>query len=76
MSSAMSFAYRLGVKKIVALKVNLKTLPSSAVAKRVNSEGQPYCQVNFVLKIRFVTTLEFSMVWEGKVYKSVAAKYL
>jgi hypothetical protein len=75
MRSMRPFVYILGVKNIAALKVNLKTLPSSAVSKLVNSEGLPYYQVTFMLKIRFLTTLEFSMVSQGKVYESVVAEY-
>jgi hypothetical protein len=70
-----SFVYSLGVKKIVTLKVNLKTLPPSTVSKLVNAQAQPYCQVNFMLKIRFLTTLEFTIVCQGKVYGSVVSEY-
>jgi hypothetical protein len=55
--------------------VDLKKLPQSAVVKCRNLSGIDYYSVNYSLRIRFVTTLEYMLVCEGKTYGSVVAEF-
>jgi len=63
------------VKRLATITVDLKKLPQSAVFKRRNLSGIDYYSVSYSLKIRFVTTLEYTLVCKGETYGSVVAEY-
>jgi len=65
----------IGDRRLVTVTADLKSLPTSAVSARVNQLGVPYYAISFSLRIRFLTTLEYTLLYENQVYGSVVAEY-
>jgi hypothetical protein len=60
----------------VRVTFDLKALPSRALEKMENPDGEPYYEIGYDLVITFWTTLEFKIMWGDKVYGSAVAGYI
>jgi len=69
-------ADKLGVKEICLIVVDAKKLPRNAIERKRSPQGFYYYKINYSISIRFGTTLEFRLKYNGKEYASGKANYL
>ncbi|KAJ8113126.1 hypothetical protein OPT61_g4676 [Boeremia exigua] len=64
-----------GVKKLASVRVDLSVIPKGEWTKKRSPSNAPYYSLSFSLEIAVQSSLEFSLVVNGKSYGSVRAAY-
>jgi hypothetical protein len=64
-----------GVKKLVTLTVDFSDVPQEDMDRHISSSGRLYHTINYDIEISIQSSLEFSLVVEGKKYGSMTVNY-
>jgi hypothetical protein len=66
---------RVAIERVCEISADLTGIPRSEMTKKVADNGKVYFKIIYAIALTFRSAIKFELVFNGKVYQTVTAKY-